>query len=331
MGPDNSRTGMSDALTRIRRIPTICLVHTLARNSAALALMVGSLAFAEDRGTPSAKAVDLVVEVLKVGTSGTETLATDEARVFLGKGALLNREVTLEGSGSLKGAAEKLRLRAELRPAGLTQAGLAILLKSKVQVLAARGGGPIPRADITRSASLEIAGGASELVTVYESEQLRDKVVLHIRWSEADSSLSSPVEPTPVEFSARVYEVSDSGPTLLADNHLMSVVGKSASTTFDRVVPLPGEGEKRARQDRLDITIASQTLSGGSLSLKLEVSGQIVTLTPEENFSHPLAHQGTYLLDTGESSAAEIEVESDSESREGWRRIRFRVEITALF
>ena len=305
-------------------------VRTLARTSAVLALLSASLAFAQDRGTPSAKAVDLLVEVLKVGASGTETLATDEARVFLGKGALLNREITLD-SGSSKGAVEKLRLRAELRMAGLTQAGLAILVKSKVQVLAARGGSPIPRADITRSASLEIAAGASELVTVYESEQLRDKVILHIRWSETDPSASPPTELTPVEFSARIYEVSDSGQTLLADNHLMSVVGKTASATFDRVVPLPGEEEKRARQDRMEIMITSQTLSGGSLSLKLEVSGEIVTLTPEENFTHPLAHQGVYLVSPQEPSGAEIEIGSDSEAREGWRRIRFRVEITALF
>jgi len=306
-------------------------VRTVVRISALLALFAASTALAEERGGASAKPVDLVVEILRVGVSGTETLAIEEARVFLGKGALLNREVTLEAPGSPKGAAEKLRLRAEIRPAGLSQAGLAILLKSKVQVPAARGGGQIPRGDITRSVSLEIGAGASELVTLYESEALRDKVVLHIRWSEPDASSSTPTDLTPVEFSAKIYEVEESGETLLADNHLMSVVGKTASTNFDRVVPLPGESEKRARQDRMEISITSQTLSGGSLSLNLEVSGEIITLTPNESFSHPLAHQGTYLLVSGETAGVEIEVGSDSESREGWARIRFRLEIAALF
>ena len=332
---DNSTTAEAAApLTRGGRDRTICDVPTLGRSLAIsffLLLLTAGHLRAEDAAGSSTRPVDVVVEVLEVGESGTETLATDQARVFLGKGALLAREVTLEGAHALKGSSEKLRLRAELRMAGVTQAGLAVSLKSKVAVLAMSGGGQIPRGDITRNVALQIGAGASELVTVYESDLLQKKVVLHIRWSDVDASSPSPADPTPVEFSARIYEVAESGETLLADNHLMSLVGHSASTTFDRVVPLAGQSEKRARQDRMEITITSQTLSGGSLSLMLEVSGEVITLTPADNFTHPLAHQGSYLLSSGEPAGAEIEISSDSEAKEGWSKIKFRIQIAAHF
>ncbi|MCI0568369.1 MAG: hypothetical protein L0Z52_09305 [Acidobacteria bacterium] len=276
--------------------------------------------------------IDLTVEILKVGPGGTETLATDQARVFLGKGALLARDVTLMGRSPLKEPlTEKLRLRAELRPLGVTQAGLALVLKSKVQVLALSGSGQIPRGDITRSLNLEIAQGASELVTVYESPPLDTKVTLHVKWSLAEDSEAPGADPTQVALIARVFEVGDSGETLLADHRLVAVVGHPASTTVDRLVPLPGNEPKKVRQDRLEITLVPLTLSGRNLSLSLEVSGEIATLTSEGNQSHPLAHQGNYLLSPGVPEGAELEVRSGSAGKEGWLRVRFRIEITALF
>jgi hypothetical protein len=273
------------------------------------------------------------VEVLKVGPGGTETLATDQARVFLGKGALLSRDVTLSGKSPLKEPlTEKLRLRAELRPVGVGQAGLALNLKTKVQVLALSGRGQIPREDISRTLSLEIARGASELVTVYESPSLETKVTLHLKWSLVEDLEASGSEPTQVELIARVFEMTDSGEALLADHRLLAVVGHPASTMVDRMVPLPGEeSDKKVRQDRFGITLVPLTLSGRNLSLSLEVSGSVATLTSEGSQSHPLAHQGNYLLSPGVPASAEIEVRSDSASREGWVQVRFRIAIEALF
>ena len=276
--------------------------------------------------------LDLTVEILRVGPGGTETLATDQARVFLGKGALLARDVTLTGKSSLKQPlTEKLRLRAELRPVGVTQAGLTLGLKSKVQVLALGGSGQIPRGDISRSLSLEIAPGASELVTIYESPSLDTKVALHVKWSLAEEQEVPGPDSTPVELVARVYEVGESGETLLADNRLAAVVGHPASTTVDRLVPLPGDEPKRVRQDRLELTLTPRTLSGRTLSLSLEVSGEIVTLTADGDLSHPLAHRGNYLLSSGVPAGAEVEVRSDSGKKEGWIVVRFRIEIAAAF
>jgi hypothetical protein len=288
--------------------------------------------YAEESGVSPTVALDLTVEVLKVGPGGTETLATDQARVFLGKGALLSRDVTLTGKSPLKEPlTEKLRLRAELRPVEVGKTGLALLLKSKVQVLALSGSGQIPRTDISRTLSLEIARGASELVTVYESPTLETKVTLHVKWSFAEDLEASGSESTQVELIARVFEVRDSGETLLADNRLVAVVGHPASTMVDRLVPLPGEESKKVRQDRLEITLVPLTLSGRNLSLSLEVSGDVATLTSEGSQSHPLAHQGNYLLSPGVPASAELEVRSDSASKEGWVQVRFRIEIEALF
>ena len=287
---------------------------------------------ADEKGVSPTLPLDLTVEILRVGPGGTQTLATDQARVFLGKGALLMRDVTLTGKSAMKEPlTEKLRVRAELRPAGVSQAGLALLLKSKVQVLALGGSGQIPRGDITRTVALEIARGASELVTVYESPSLDTKVTLHVKWSLVEDLDPSNSEPTQVELNARVFELGQSGETLLADNRLVAVVGHPASTSVDRLVPLPGEGPKKVRQDRLDITLVPLILSGRNLSLSLEVSGAVVTLTSEGSQSHPLAHQGNYLLSPGVPADAELEVRSDSAGKEGWVQVRFRVEITALF
>jgi len=309
-------------LLRVRNLPILlafCCV-SLARPGA------------EEGGISPTTPVDLTVEVLKVGPGGTETLATDEARVFLGKGALLARDVTLSGKNSLKQPlTEKLRLRAELRPAGVTPSGLALAVKSKVQVLALSGSGQLPRGDITRSVSLEIARGASELVTVYESPSLDTKVVLHLRWSLADEQEAAAPDATPMDLVARVFEVGEAGETLVADNRLVAVLGHPASSTIDRLVPL-SEGEaKKARQDRMEITLIPRTLSGRNLSVALEISGEIVTHSPDGNQSHPLAHQGNYLLSSGVPAGTVVEVRSDSAAKEGWDQIRFRIEITAVF
>lgn len=278
--------------------------------------------------------VDLKVETLRVDAGGTETLFTDEARIFLGKGALLEREVTLTGrtSGRLI-ATEKLRLRAELHPLEVSEGGLSLALSLKVRVLATSGGTRLPRGESTRALSLQIARGASELVTVYESVGLGAKVTLNLRWSLPEEAEPEADAGVPVELAARIFELGESGETLLADNHLLALVGHSASTTFDRLVPLSGgQGEnKKARQDRMEITLTPRYLLGKSLSLTLEVSGELVTLTSEGNHTHPLAHQGNYLLSSGVPASADLEVSSDSEVREGWGRVRFRLEVAASY
>jgi hypothetical protein len=81
----------------------------------------------------------------------------------------------------------------------------------------------------------------------------------------------------------------------------------------------------------LEITLVSLTLSGRNLSLSLEVSGEIATLTSEGNLSHPVAHHGNYLLSPGVPEGAELEVRSESAGKEGWVEVRFRIEIVALF
>ena len=63
----------------------------------------------------------------------------------------------------------------------------------------------------------------------------------------------------------------------------------------------------------------------------MEVGGQVVTLTPDGEFPHPVTQQGNYLLTPGVPVTAEVEVLSDSVEKEGWTRIRFKVEVAAEF
>src|SRR5262249_40046236 len=162
-------------------------------------------------------------------------------------------------------------------PASVSQGSLALVVKSKVQVLALSGEGTLPRADITKTVSLEIARGASDLVTVYDSPMVRQKVTLNIRWGLPEDSEEAGPDPLPVELSARIYEVGESDDKLLSDNRLLAVDGGEAQTTFDQLVPIPGKEDKRVRQDRLELTLTPRYRSGRNLSLLLEVAGQVVT------------------------------------------------------
>ena len=309
-----------------RMITLACLLLAL------VSLSAPRPAAAAEEEIPVTMPVDLTADTLRVGPGGTETLATDLARVFLGKGALLARDVTLSGVSAMKKpVTEKLRLRAELRPTAASESNLVLVLKSRIQVLALAGEGQLPRGDITRTVSLEIARGTSELVTLYESPSLGTKVALNIKWALAGESDDPASDASPIEFAARVFQVGESSESLLADNRLMAMMGIRASTTFDQVVPLTGKGDKKVRQDRLEVFLTPRYRSAHDLSLALEIGGQVVTLTPDGDFSHPVALQGNYLLSPGLPVSAEVEVHSDSEDKEGWSRVRFRIEVAAAF
>ncbi|HEU5181979.1 MAG TPA: hypothetical protein VFW45_14415 [Candidatus Polarisedimenticolia bacterium] len=276
--------------------------------------------------------VELRVDTLRVGADGTRTLAEDQARLFVGKGALLSREITLEGrADATRRVVEKLGLKAELRVVDLGAAGLTLLLKSKVRVLALSGGGPLPRDEITRELALEIGPGASQLATVYESPVTGLKATLNIRWSIPDLS-EAQENAAPVQVSCLLYEVSEAGETVLADHRLLALPGAGASATFDRIVPLPGTGEtKRARQEQLEIKVIPRFLSGRTLSAGVEVGGEVSTLLPDGKLSHPVVHQGNYLFTSGLPVSIELESAAESPSREGWERVRYRLEILTVF
>ena len=290
-------------------------------------------------GAPRAEAppsptspIELRVDTLRVGADGTRTLAEDQARLFVGKGALLSRDITLEGpSGAVRRVVEKLGLKAELRVAGVGAAGLTLLLKSKVRVLALSGGGTLPREEITRELVLEIGPGASQLATVYESPITGLKASLNVRWSIPDVS-EGQEDAVPVQVSCLLYEVGEAGEAVLADHRLLALPGSGASATFDRVVPLPGSGEaKRARHEQLEIKVTPLFLSGRTLSAAVEVGGEVSTLLPDGTLSHPIVHQGNYLFTSGLPVSMELEAAAESPAREGWERVRYRLEVLTVF
>jgi hypothetical protein len=278
--------------------------------------------------------VDLSVETLRVGGAGTETLSTDEARIFLGKSGVLEKELTLRGRTARRPqATERIRLHAEFRPLDLTPTGLTVAILSQVRVLAVSGGGALPRGEISHAANVEVLAGGSQLVTVYESMDLGVKLTLNLRWSLPDESDAGTGEPVPLEFGVRVYEVLPTGETLVSESQLPTLLGHEAVTTVDRVVPVAtSEGdEKRVRHDRMEIRVVARYLSARSLSIGLTVQGELVTLTSQGNYSHPLAHGGNYLLSPLIPESTEVEISSDSVEKEGWERVRFRLEILASF
>jgi len=274
--------------------------------------------------------VGLRVEALRVGPGGTETLSSDEARVLPGKGALLVKEVTLSSPARGGKGTEKISLRAEIRVGSFSPSGLVVTVKSRVNVLATTGGIPLPGSEISREATADVAEGTSQLFEVYASAALDTRVALNVRWfPEEDPGAGG--DPVPIPLTARVYEVEGTEAILMSENQLLAAVGGTAAATFNRIVPLSNDnlGEKRMRQDRVELTLSPRFKVGRSLSLTLEAAGEVVTRTVEGDLSHPLAHRAEILLSPGTPSAIDLEVASEDINKEGWDRVRFRLEITA--
>jgi hypothetical protein len=277
--------------------------------------------------------VGLRVEALRVGPGGTETLSSDEARVLPGQGALLVKEVTLSSPAPARKGSEKISLRAEIRVDSFSPSGLVVTVRSRVNVLATTGGIPLPRSEIRREATADVAGGTSQLFEVYTSAALDTKVVLNVRWFPAEEGPGAEGDPVPIPLIARVYEVEGGETILMSQNQLLAAVGGTAAATFNRIVPLSDSklGEKRIRQDRMELTLSPRFKAGRSLSLTLEAAGEVVTRTVEGDLSHPLAHRAEILLSPGTPSVIDLEVASEDTNKEGWDRVRFRLEITAGF
>ena len=309
-------------------------LHTVPRIVFSLSLFFLLVSDATTSQAPGpATPVELRVETLRVGPGGTETLSADEARVLPGKGALVVKEVTLSSSGPAGKGTEKISLRAEIRVGSLSTSGLVVTVRSRVNVLATTGGIPLPRSEIRREVTAGVAEGASQLFEVYESQALDTRVTLNVRWFPEEEGPGAESDSVPISLTARVYEVAGGETVLLSESQLLAAVGGSAAATFNRIVPLADNklGEKRLRQDRMELTLSPRFQVGRSLSLVLEAAGEVVTRTGEGDLSHPLAHRAEVLLSPGIPSASDLEVAATDINNEGWDRVRFRLEVTASF
>ncbi len=278
--------------------------------------------------------IDLVVETLRVGPGGTETIGTDQASIVPGRGALLEKEVGLPGrTAKGKRVVEKMQFRAEIRVDSSTPSRLALSLRSRVNVVAATGGISIPRSPVVRNARVDLAVGASHLFEIYESAATGAKITLNVRWSPAEDPQPGAGTGIPIPLAVRLYEVGGENPVLVNEGRLLAAVGGSASATFNRNVALPsGEGEgRRFRQEQVEVTLSPRFRIGRDLSLAVQVGGDVATRTAETDVTHPVAHQGTYLLSSGVPGTVELEVVAADPEVEGWTRVRYRLEFRALF
>jgi hypothetical protein len=276
--------------------------------------------------------LQLHVETLRVSSSGTETLAADEARVLPGKAALLLKEVFLTSPASAKERTERISLRAEIRVESASASQMVVTVRSRVRMLAATGGIPLPKSEILREHTAAVMGGASQLFEVYASPSLGARVLLNVRWSPGEEA-GGLIDPTPIALTARVYGVEGEKSVLMSENQLLAAVGGAAAATFNRSVPLAEgrSGEKRIRQDRLELTLSPRFQIGRSLSLDLQVAGEVVTLMAEGNIPHPVSHQEDLLLSPGIPYTLDLELVAEDSNKEGWDRVHLRLEITAAF
>lgn len=304
-------------------------------NSATKALLFFGLLFstplrAEAPGsTIRTLPLDVQIEILRVGGDGTQVLGMEEARILTGKGgALVVKELSLSAPG--KKGVEKLSLRAEVRALSLAESSLVIGLRSRVNVLATTGV-PLSRSEIRRDVSAEVSEGASELLEVYESAALASKLILNIRWFRAPADAVAGARQAPIPLTLRVYELGESA-ALRSENQLLAAVGGAATATFTRSVTFDEDKNgKRVRQERMEISLTPQYQVGQTLSLILEAAGEVLSLSPSAELSHPIGVREELFLDPRVPSSVEFEITAGDREREGWDRIRYRLEVTALF
>jgi hypothetical protein len=284
-------------------------------------------------GGESGAPINLRVETFQVGPGGTETLAADEARLLPGKAALLVKEVTLSSSAGSQGGSEKLSVKVEIRTEPSSSSRLVMKVSSRVNVLASTGGIPLPKSEIRREVTAVASEGASQLFEIYASSALKTKLALNVRWFSTEEGEGGDEEQVPIPLKARVYEVEGANAILLRENQLLAAVGGRAEATFNRSVSLPGDKQrgKRVRQDRVELALSPRYQIGRSLSLTLEVTGEVVTLTEDGDISHPVSLREDLLLTSGVPSTVEIDRAAEDPGREGWEQVHFRLEIMATF
>lgn len=282
---------------------------------------------------PAARALRVDIETIAVDRRGTWSVGTDDADIFPGRSGLLNRSATL-----MSRADERRREIVDLvvRVTPDRAPGAACLLKLETEAKRVVAGvGPAGQgaaAPERRSLSVAVRPDEEKLVEVYASATTNGRLALKIRCGEATSTPG--IEARFVDFSLSLSRADgDDALQPFKDNIVRAALGAEASNSFSVNVSLePGEKTgKRYRREALEVTLGPQLISGGRLQLLVRLRGELATVTSGGAPAiHQVVREETFVVSSGENIAIEVDSLS-SGPEEGWRRVRYKVDVLSRF
>jgi len=282
-------------------------------------------------------AVRVSVETIAIDRRGTWSVGTDIADLFAGGTGVLEKSATLMSRGAQPGVREMVQMTTRLTPTLTPDGGcsLRIETESKSVVSGAAAGAKPPRPDRTR-VTIALGPDQERLVTAYSSAVTQGRLSLRVRCEAPPSASGGPSE-IDLRFVDFVLSVAraegDKDPEPMKSDMLRAAVGREASDLFSFNVPLDPDaaGSKRYRREKLELTLTPTLMSGGRVQILIAVKGELATVSAAAaTISHPIDHEESVIVATGEKSEIDIEVRS-SGPEEGWGRVRYRLSVAATF
>ena len=282
-------------------------------------------------------AVRVSVETIAIDRRGTWSLGTDVADLFSGRSGVLEKSATLMSRGTDPGVREMVQLTTHLTPTLTPDGGCSLRIETETKsvVSGASTGGKPPRPDRTR-VTIALAPEQERLVTAYSSAVTQGRLSLRVRCETPPASPRGPSE-IDLRFVDFILSVArsegDKDPEPMKSDMLRAAVGREASDLFSFNVTLDPDasGSKRYRREKLEVALTPTLMSGGRVQIAMGVKGELATISADDApVVHPIEHEESVVLSSGEKSEIEIEVRS-SGPEEGWARVHYRLAVVATF
>jgi hypothetical protein len=326
----------------MRALPAVTAVLLGAAAGAAVAAAAPPL----NRVTPAVGAADprlkgaarVVVETLAVDRRGTWTVGSDEAEIFPGHEAVLEKSATLIGRQEPE-RREMVQVTARFTPVIKADGVCALKVESEARAVASGAGKVRPPAE-RRAAAVEIAPDKEKYVEAYSSSITGARLGFKVRCALAGGSGSSPASVPDganvsfADFDLDIARGQDGGTVEpLKNNRLRAILGRKADNLFAFNVPLPEspQGDKRYRREQVEIGIHPEVISAGRIQVRIVMTGQIATVSGDgTTIPHSFEKEDTAVLAPGGSLPLEVEVTSGG-AGEGWSWVLYRLLVTARF
>jgi hypothetical protein len=279
--------------------------------------------------------VHVVIDTIGVDGHGTRVVDTDDADLAPGTAGVLEKSVSLVGRADTR-QKETVRIRARITPSADRPDGAACVLQIDLQaqrvVSKAAAGGKAPAPE-SRSSTITLAPGQDRLVEAYASPLTDGRVAFKVRCEPTVGASSSGAEAQLVSLHLEVERSAAGEATELLRNQLLTAsLGHEASIVVTAHMTLPDgeQGEKRFRQESLEIVLSPIVVTGGKVQIAFSLKAEVATVTSgRETISHPIEHDDTFLVSPGEPRR--IDLALPGAASEGWADLHFRVEISSRF
>ena len=308
------------------------------RTAAVLPLaLIGVAALSAQADGAAPGAARLIVETVAVDRRGTWTVASDEADIFPGSDAVLEKSATLIGRQS---NAPREMIQASARFAPLLKADGVCTLRLDSEVRRVVSGQAAAKTPVDRKAfAADLGKDEERYIEVYASPVTGVRLGFKVRCLPSAGAVASASRPNAdalrfIDFDLEVARGQDAEElSPLKTNRLRAILGKEAGNVFAFNVPLPegSRGGKRYRREHLEVALTPQVLAAGKIQVRIRLWGDLSTVAADAaTVNHPFEKEDTAILASGGVHEVGLDVSAGSPA-EGWARVRYRLRITGRF